>query len=36
MPHKATKGEQVRIAKRIQKRQGWGAWPSCSRRIGKR
>jgi hypothetical protein len=36
MPHKATKGEQVRIAKRIQRRQGWGAWPSCSRRIGKR
>jgi hypothetical protein len=36
MPHKATKGEQVRIARKIQKRQGWGAWPSCSRRIGKR
>ncbi|WP_036223936.1 transglycosylase family protein [Marmoricola sp. URHB0036] len=36
MPHRASKGEQVRIAKKIQKRQGWGAWPSCSRRIGKR
>jgi hypothetical protein len=36
LPHKATKGEQVRIAKRIQKRQGWGAWPACSRWIGKR
>jgi len=34
--HKATKREQVRVAKRILKRQGWGAWPSCSRRIGKR
>src|SRR3954453_15165018 len=36
MPHKATKGEQVRIAKKIQKHQGWRAWPSCSRRIGRR
>jgi hypothetical protein len=36
MPHKATKREQVRVAKRIQKRQGWHAWPACSRRIGKR
>src|SRR3954452_23510032 len=35
MPHKATRGEQVRVARRIQKRQGWGAWPTCSRRIGR-
>jgi len=34
--HKATKREQVRVAKRIKREQGWGAWPSCSRRIGKR
>jgi hypothetical protein len=36
MPHKASKAQQVRIAKRIQKHQGWRAWPACSRRIGKR
>jgi len=36
MPHKATKREQVRVAKKIQKRQGWRAWPACSRKIGKR
>ena len=36
LPHKATKREQVRVAKKIQKRQGWRAWPACSRRIGKR
>jgi hypothetical protein len=34
--HGATKREQVRVAKRIKKGQGWGAWPSCSRRIGAR
>jgi hypothetical protein len=34
--HGATKREQVRVAKRIKKSQGWGAWPSCSRRIGAR
>ena len=35
-PHKATKREQVRVAKRIKRNQGWGAWPHCSRRIGVR
>ena len=35
-PHKATKREQVRVAKRIKRHQGWGAWPHCSRRIGVR
>ncbi len=34
--HRASKKAQVRIAKRIRNRQGWGAWPSCSRRIGVR
>ena len=36
LPHKATKTEQIRVAKRIKKHQGWGAWPSCSRKIGVR
>jgi resuscitation-promoting factor RpfA len=35
-PARATKHEQVRVAKRIKKHQGWGAWPSCSRKIGVR
>lgn len=34
--HRASKTQQVRVAKRIQHRQGWGAWPACSRRIGVR
>jgi hypothetical protein len=36
LPHRATKREQIRVAKRIKRSQGWGAWPSCSRRIGAR
>ena len=34
--HAATRTEQVTVANRIKNRQGWGAWPSCSRRIGVR
>jgi len=29
-PHGATKREQIRVAERIQRGQGWGAWPSCA------
>jgi hypothetical protein len=36
LPHRATKLEQIRIGERIRHGQGWGAWPSCSRRIGLR
>lgn len=36
LPHGASRSEQIRIAKRIKNRQGWHAWPSCSRRIGAR
>ena len=32
--NRATKGEQIRIAQRIKRHQGWNAWPSCSRAIG--
>jgi hypothetical protein len=35
-PHRATKAQQIRIAERIQNGQGWGAWPTCSSRIGLR
>jgi LysM repeat protein len=30
----ATRGEQMRIAERVLDRQGWGAWPACSRKLG--
>jgi resuscitation-promoting factor RpfA len=33
-PDNATKGEQIRIAERIQDGQGWNAWPACSDEIG--
>ena len=36
LPHRATKWQQVRIAKRIKRHQGWGAWGHCSQRIGVR
>lgn len=36
LPSDATKAEQVRIATKVQKRQGWGAWPACTRKLGLR
>jgi hypothetical protein len=36
LPHQATKKEQIRIAERIKRGQGWGAWGSCSSRLGLR
>ena len=36
LPHRATKAEQIRVAERIKRGQGWGAWPSCSARLGLR
>lgn len=34
--HRATRGEQIKVAERVRRVQGWGAWPSCSRKIGLR
>jgi LysM repeat protein len=34
--HNASRSEQIRVAKRVQQRQGWGAWPACSRKLGLR
>jgi hypothetical protein len=34
--HRATRTEQIRVAERVRRSQGWGAWPSCSRKIGLR
>ncbi|MBA2952641.1 hypothetical protein GON03_21705 [Nocardioides sp. MAH-18] len=36
LPSRASKGEQIKIAERIKRSQGWGAWPACSARIGVR
>lgn len=35
-PQAATREQQIVVAERVQARQGWGAWPSCSRRLGLR
>ncbi len=36
LPSRATKREQIRVAERIKRDQGWGAWPTCAARAGKR
>ncbi|MEX0953559.1 MAG: transglycosylase family protein [Nitriliruptoraceae bacterium] len=36
MPHEAPVHQQIAMAERVLERQGWGAWPSCSRRLGLR
>ncbi len=33
---RATPAEQTRVAMRIQRSVGWGAWPVCSTRLGLR
>lgn len=35
-PHRASKAEQIRRAEILLARQGWRAWPSCSRQLGLR
>jgi len=36
LPNHATKRQQIRVAERIKRGQGWRAWPVCSVRIGLR
>ena len=36
LPNHASKSHQIKVAERIKRHQGWGAWPTCSRRIGVR
>ncbi|MDF1606407.1 transglycosylase family protein [Nocardioides sp. YIM 152315] len=36
LPHGATKREQIKVAERIKRGQGWGAWPACTSRLGLR
>lgn len=33
---KASRAQQIAVAERVLAAQGWGAWPSCSRKIGVR
>lgn len=35
-PHEASMAEQVARAEVLLDRQGWGAWPACSRKLGLR
>ncbi len=35
-PHEHSRAEQIRRGEILRDRQGWGAWPSCSRRLGLR
>jgi hypothetical protein len=31
---RASRAEQIAVAEKVQRGQGWGAWPSCSRKLG--
>ncbi|MGC9377023.1 transglycosylase family protein [Streptomyces sp. MH13] len=33
---RATKSQQIAVATKVQRAQGWGAWPTCSSRAGAR
>jgi LysM repeat protein len=32
--HTASRAEQIAVAERVLAGQGWGAWPSCSKKVG--
>jgi resuscitation-promoting factor RpfA len=34
MAYRASRSEQIRVAEKVLDGQGWGAWPSCSRKLG--
>jgi uncharacterized protein YabE (DUF348 family) len=36
MPNHASRARQIAVAKKVQKSQGWGAWPGCTRKLGLR
>ncbi len=36
LPHQASRETQIAMGQRLQARQGWGAWPACSRKLGLR
>jgi hypothetical protein len=36
LPHQASKATQIAIAEKVLAKQGWRAWPACSRKAGLR
>ena len=34
--YEASRAQQIEVGKRVQRAQGWAAWPHCSRRLGLR
>jgi len=36
LAHQASRGQQIVVAERVLRGQGWNAWPVCSRRLGLR
>ena len=36
MAYQASREQQIAVAQRVQAAQGWGAWPSCTRKLGLR
>ncbi len=34
LPHQASREEQIARGKILQSKQGWGAWPACTRKLG--
>jgi LysM repeat protein len=36
LAHHASREQQITVAERVLAKQGWGAWPACSRKLGLR
>jgi hypothetical protein len=36
LPHQHSRETQIAMGERLKARQGWGAWPSCTRKLGLR
>lgn len=36
LPHQHSRETQIEMGKRLKAKQGWGAWPACSRKLGLR
>nr|MBA3281245.1 transglycosylase family protein [Acidimicrobiia bacterium] len=36
LPHQASRETQIAMGERLRAAQGWGAWPSCSSKLGLR
>lgn len=34
LAHHASREQQIAVAERVLAKQGWGAWPACSRKLG--